>query len=82
MPYNSLVDLFRVLNQTVVDPAFFNRLVDFQIYFKQNFIHDHLEKLSSRVFSLDKRKISELDIPHKRRIQVPETIPGSSKAMI
>ena len=57
-----------MLNQTVTDPMFFNQLVDFQTTLKQNFIHDHLGKLSGRSFNLDKRRIVDLNIPRKRKI--------------
>ena len=88
-PYNTMVEVIKMLNQTVSDPYFFNQLVDFQSKMKKAFIHDHLERLSGRVFNLDKRRISELEVPRKKRLpvivsqrpnqeeQYPETVEGN-----
>lgn len=79
LPYNTMVEVFKMLNQTVQDGRFFNELVEYEAIMKQNFIHDHLERLSGRVFSLDKRKILDFEIPRKRKVyqefvvQAPQT---------
>ena len=54
LPYNCQIDVIKMLNQVVSEPVLFNSLVDYQTHLKHNFIHEHLERLTGRAFSLDK----------------------------
>lgn len=63
-----MVDVFSMLNQTVQDTSFYNALIRYQIQAKNNFSAENITRLTFRAFTLDKRKVKDMEIPRKRRV--------------
>eukprot|EP00347_Sterkiella_histriomuscorum_P022376 403330703 len=70
-PYNTKLDILKMLFYTIQDNSYFNELVDYSHQLKQSF-HDDLEEISSRMVTLNKKRVDDMEIPLKKRIQVQE----------
>lgn len=64
-----MVDVLQMLNHTVNDSMLFNSVVEYQKQMRKSML-ENLENLEEKVFTLNKRKVSEMEIPSKRKIIV------------
>ncbi|CDW76371.1 UNKNOWN [Stylonychia lemnae] len=71
LPYNSMVEVMRALFYTVKDNSFYNELIDYSTAIKNKF-KEELGELTSRLHTLNKKKVELLEIPHKKKIVVQE----------
>ena len=69
MPYNFMVKVFSMLNETVQEPRLFNNFVDYQAKMKRSY-YEELKEINSKLYSLNKRKVVEFEIPQKKKLIV------------